>query len=233
MGKYTKYLTNQSSLLLPYDYQKEWNEFSGDCRNSFNGVDIELLPSNRPNTFLICAEPELDASATTTFAIIEVTSDTQLKYRTVDGNDWIVINNVNSFVACLASLFTPGSKNSRMLELMNDLNQSDRYEGILVTDQPYEIDSNSLGIILDRTQCKSLLNYAKTPSPNQNVYIINNAQINNQFFFPKTQTAYNPSIKYNYMTFQGYLFKPDNHTFVVNQDGTINFQVIFLRKMRM
>lgn len=233
MGKFTSYITGQTSVLLPSQFQSDWNEFVLDCETNFAGIKFELVKSNRVNTSLICCRPILDASATTTLAIIENTASTSLRFRTVNADDWTNVSDSTTFVSCLGALVENGSQNSRMITLMQGLNNTPLYEGILVTGEPYEIKSDSIRVSISNQECRNILDKANNGNTIYE-YDVRNASIITTPSYPQTSTTLPPNYQCRFFTLQGFLFEVIvQPTSSPNNLNLINFKIKFRNNMRM
>lgn len=237
MGRFTSYIKGESQLNLGPVFQRVWEEFIDDCSkendgHGYVGIKFELIKGNRSNVFYICCRPELDASATTTLAIIENIDETKLLFRTVAADEWTTVDNESLFVKCLGSLVASGSSNSRLIQLMQALNSRPMYEGILVTGEPYEIASDSIRVLVPNQECRQILDQANLGVENYECDV-NNATINASVAYPPTMRVVNPAYSYRFFTFQGFLFEVLQQPHVVQQSNTISFRVRLKYNMRM
>lgn len=232
MGRFTSYIKGTSPLVLAPLFQQIWDEFIVDCRQNYAGIKFELIKGNRSNIFYICCRPELDASATTTLAIVENVDETKILFRTVAADEWIKVDNEILFVKCLGSLVANGSSNSRLIQLMQELNNRPMYEGILVTGEPYEIASDSIRVLIPNQECRNILERANL-GENEYVCDVNNVNINVGVAYPPTLHVVNPAYSYRFFTFQGFLFEVLQQPHVVQPPITISFQIKLKYNMRM
>ena len=238
MGKYKNLMQGVEEITLPGAFNAEWQEFLDDCEEVFNDLRFELVKSNRPNTFIICCRPELDAGATTSLALIQIVSDNMLLFRTVDAEDWSKVDDVATFSSFLGALVAKKSQNGRLLELLQTLSHRPKYEGVFVVGDPYEINQDSLRVFLSETQCRELLkeineNTRLCVDLTGHEYEVKNVEINDDYSYPITRKNYDGRIRYKYFTFQGFLFEPSLQPFCQNIDGLLSFKLKYKRNMRM
>lgn len=232
MGRFTSYIKGTSQLVLTPLFQQIWDEFVADCNKDYAGIKFELIKGNRSNVFYICCRPELDASVTTTLAIVENIDETKLLFRTVMADEWTTVENEPLFVKCLGSLVANGSSNSRLIQLMQELNNRPIYEGILVTGEPYEITSNSIRVLIPNQECRNILEQANLGEIEYE-YNVTDVNINTQPAYPLTMHVVNPTYRYRFFTFQGFLFEILEQPHITQPPNSISFRVKLKYNMRM
>ena len=225
-------------IALPGAFNAEWQEFLDDCEDVFKDLKFELVKSNRPNTFIICCRPELDAGATTSLALIQIISANVLMFKTVDAEEWSKVEDVATFSSCLGALVAKKSQNGRLLELLQSLSHRPKYEGIFVVGDPYEINQNCLRVFLSESQCRDLLKEINENTRfcidlTDHEYEVKNVEINVEYSSPETRKTYDDRIKYKYFTFQGFLFEPSSQPFSQNANKLLSFKLKYKRNMRM
>lgn len=214
-------------LDLPVQYREAWTEFIAYCKLKYSYLFFEKIPSRNIGIFLIGCRPIKDASVTTTLAMVKLHEETSIYFKTIDDDDWSIVDGKMSFARYLTNLLRTPS-NQVQFRLMEALNNKECFDGFLCEYEPYDITTKSIKFEITSTESDKLFSLANENKVNEISQEVTASIIPN--LYPSTLTAYT-GLRYRYFTFQGFLFEPQEIKDI--GDNHLSFKGKFLRNMRM
>lgn len=214
-------------LDLPVQYREAWTEFIAYCKQKYDYLIFEKIQSRNIGIFLIGCRPIKDASVTTTLAMVKLHEEASIYFKTIDDDDWILVDEKMSFARYLTNLLR-NPLNQVQFRLMKALNSKECFDGFLCEYEPYDITTKSIKFEITSTESDKLFLLANENKVNGISEEVTATIISNSY--PSTLTAYT-GLRYQYFTFQGFLFEPQEIKDIGNRQ--LSLKCKFLRNMRM